>query len=900
MSGINKQALLDASVVLWILDNKFVTEKGHPVEFTDHRFLIDYLNDDHPHKVSIKAAQAGMTFAEFLDDIHLTAKRGYEVAHTFHTSNILKSVVIPKLNPLINNNPAIKALLTVTDSESLKGFGKSFLHIKGANSESEAISFSADVLKIDEKDRSNLAVVEMYESRLKASKVRWLREFSNPSALGVGVDATWRRSDQRHWMVTCPRCNHEWYIDFESDGKCHFVDRQKAIYACGKCGGELSRVDRIRGRWVARFPQRDQIHGYWISQLMCFPPGARITTLDGTKAIESLTQGDEVMTHRGKSAIIKQVMKRKYEGNFREITSYAGKVTATADHPFYALKQSNFQRFSNASRLEFMEASKLNVGDWLTCPRPVLQTHEKSIVVLGRTHVVDDKLARFIGLFVAEGTGGYQRLTGAHVGEFRGEISITLHRDEADLINLCDEVMARFGLRLEHRLFDRNKGISLRCNSVVLAKQLREWLGFKSQNKRIPTFVFNWPEDLKKEFLLGYFLGDSHIDPKLGIVCSTVSKQLMEQVQLLMASFGYWSNMKWVDGKGSYPNGKRQYQLHYMGMQRLYLASDFPTLGIKPALKDKMYQRFVFDGEYFYFPITDIREFADTKTVHNIQVAGDESYIANNVAVHNCPWITAQDIINDYESKSIEYFSNFVLGKAYTPSDLIVNREVILRACVPSIIPRIGVAMGVDQKASEMQWVAGTARGIFAYGRCKSWEEIEHLKLMWNATVAADGRPYMTGPKQMADKYSDFYVALGKPIATLDTLEWKGSTVYYDRVKLLDIVAKEISEAKLLFRMRPSELEEYIADWGNIYRTTVEEPDGRIKSDWMKIENKESDFSFATAYFRIALSRLLGSGSMDMIEPEGQSTAQITDEVREEGVYTTVNEAVKETMEMME
>jgi intein/homing endonuclease len=897
---IDKQAVLDASVVLWILDSNFVTEKGHKVEFIDHRFLIDYLNDDHPHKVSIKAAQAGMTFAEFLDDIHLTGKRGFEVAHTFHTSNILKSVVIPKLNPLINNNPGIKAMQAITDSESLKGFGSSFLHIKGANSESEAISFSADVLKIDEKDRSNLSVVEMYESRLKASKVRWLREFSNPSSLGIGVDASWRKSDMRHWMVKCSWCNYEYYIDFEPDGRCHYVDRERGIYACAKCGHELTRADRIRGRWLARFPQRDQIHGYWISQLMCFPAGTRISTLAGTKAIESLSQGDRVVTHRGKDAIIKQVMKRQYEGIFREITSYAGKVTATADHPFYALKQASFQRFGNASRLEFLEASNLSVGDWLACPRPVFPTYKKTIEVLGHEHPVDDKLARFMGLFVAEGTGGYQRLTGSHMGEFRGEISITLHRDEVDLINLCDEVMARFGLKLEHRLFERNKGISLRCNSVAFAKQLREWLGFKSQNKCVPTFVFNWPDEQKKEFLLGYFLGDSHIDSKLGIVCSTVSKRLMEQVQLLMASFGYWSNIKSVDGKGSYPNGKRQYQLHYIGMQRLYLANDFPTLGIKPALKDKMYQRFVFDGDYFYFPITAIREFTDTQTVHNIQVEGDESYIANNVAVHNCPWITAQDIINDYESKSIEYFHNFVLGRAYTPSDLIVNREVILRACVPSVIPRIGVAMGVDQKASEMQWVAGTAKGIFAYGRVKSWEEIEKLKITWDATVVADGRPYMTGPKQLAEKYKDFHVALGKPIDTIDTLIWKGSTVYYDRVKLMDIVAKEISDAKLLFRMRPSELEEYIADWANIYRTTTEEPDGRIKSDWIKIENKESDFSFATAYFRIALSRLLGSGSMDMIEPEGESTATITDEVRDEGTLTTITKAVQETMEQFD
>lgn len=533
MSGINKQALLDASVVLWILENKFVTEKGLPVEFVQHRWAIDYLNDDHRHKVTPKAAQAGMTFLEFLDDIHLVGKRGLDVAHSFHVDAILQKIVRPKLNPLIQNNPEIKRMMT-SDSEGLKGFGKAFLHVIGANSESNAISFSADVLKIDEKDRSNLSVVEMLESRLKASKVRWIREFSNPSAIGMGVDATWRRSDMRHWFVRCSKCNHYWFIDFEaSDARNHYVDQERSIYACGKCHGELTNADRMRGEWVAKFPSRDEIHGYWISQLMC-------------------------------------------------------------------------------------------------------------------------------------------------------------------------------------------------------------------------------------------------------------------------------------------------------------------------------------------------------------------------------PWISAQDVIADYNTKSVEYFMNFVLGKAYTPSDLIVNRETILRACVPSIIPRIGVALGVDQKASEMEWVAGTAKGIFAYGRCKSWEEVEHLKLMWNATMVMDAMPYTTGPKQMAQKYSDAFMCYFKDTKGLDVIEWKGSVVYADRTRLLDIVAKEITEAKLLFRMRPNELEAYIADWGNIYRTTVEEPDGRVKATWIKIENKESDFSFATAYMRIALSRLLGGTEMNMIEPQSPRDTPITDELTPEGTLTTVTSAVEDTFAQMD
>jgi hypothetical protein len=480
------------------------TETGKPFEFVNHRFMIDYLADNHPHKATIKASQVGWTTAELFDDIHLVGKRNMAVIHTMHNNDFLQTFVRPRVNPLISGNPAIAKMQT-SDSEGLKGFGKNFLYFKGANAESQAISTPADVLKFDELDKSDPITIELFGSRLSASEYRYVREFSNPTSINYGIDSSWKQSNQLHWFVKCPHCNHDWFIDFEpSDSKNHYVHKELRIFACGKCERELTNRDRIRGRWVARFPSRDKIHGYWVSQMMV-------------------------------------------------------------------------------------------------------------------------------------------------------------------------------------------------------------------------------------------------------------------------------------------------------------------------------------------------------------------------------PWFTAEMILDEYEKRSPTYFNSMVLGKAYTPSDLSVNREAILRACVPSHIPQVGVAMGVDQKAAEFHWVAMTAQGVFAHGKEKSWEDIESLKLKWNAIVVADGRPYPTGPKRLAQKYPDFYVGLGKPITTLDTVIWdkKTNTVYYDRVKILDIVADEITNAKLLFRENAYQLEDYIADWENIYRTTVEEPDGRVKSDWLKKANKESDYSFATAYARIALSRILGStGSGTLLESQ--------------------------------
>jgi hypothetical protein len=252
------------------------------------------------------------------------------------------------------------------------------------------------------------------------------------------------------------------------------------------------------------------------------------------------------------------------------------------------------------------------------------------------------------------------------------------------------------------------------------------------------------------------------------------------------------------------------------------------------------------------------------------------------------PWVTAERIMEQKEDSSIDFFYNFVLGKAYTPSDMIVDRKAILRACAPSNIEKRNVVIGIDQNVNEQIWVAGTPEGIFAYGRFDSWEKIEHMKLMYNAIVVCDPMPYQTKPKIYADKYNDWYLCYFKPQEGMHMVKWKGQVVNADRTRLLDLVAGEIIDAKLLFRQRPSELEEYIADWSNIYRTTVEKEDGRMKTDWLKKEGKNSDFSFATAYYRIGLSKLIGSSST-LLEPTAKSNAPIGD--------TGIGEAIIETLD---
>ena len=484
---MTENAQLEASNVLaWITLNGFVNEYNKPLEFVNHRFLIDYMVDDHNVIVTKKAAQVGMTVAETLRGIHYAAFGGKNTIHTLQTSDVIKGFVAPKVNPIIEYNPKIRALMKV-DSESLKQFGENFIYYRGAQAESQAINITADVLNIDEYDRSNQKVVEVYRSRLDASPDPKIRYFSNPSAIGFGVDGLYQQSDQRHWFITCRRCGHANFIDWQpSDELNHYVDVDKAIYACGKCGKEITDKDRINGEWVTKYPDR-KIHGYWVSQLMA-------------------------------------------------------------------------------------------------------------------------------------------------------------------------------------------------------------------------------------------------------------------------------------------------------------------------------------------------------------------------------PWVSAQHIIEKQITSSTEYFHNFVLGKAYTPTDLIVNRDTILRACSPSLIPKVQVAIGVDNGVVK-HWVAGTPQGVFDYGKTESWEEIERLLLMYNAVMVIDANPYPNIPKQLVEKYKGrvFINYYKRDSKNLGIVLWREGKEYgvvtADRTKVFDLVANEIAESRLLFRQTPHQLEGYISHWANIYRTVDTDARGLERGVWVTQEGRPDHYCFDGSTF---------------------------------------------------
>lgn len=272
---MNEQ-LIASSSLAWITFNRLVNENQEPIEFNDHRFMIDFYADSADDIVAKKSAQVGFSVAAILKSIHEAKYERRNIAYILPTQNVVDDFVKPKVNPIITSNPVI-ARAVHDDSISLKNVANRFIYFKGAFSQSGAVSFSVDTLVLDEYDlMPNQTVVNTFNSRLQAAKSPRRRRFSNPSGVGRGVDRLYQESNQYHWIVTCSHCGYRSYLEFakeqawETRGTpvyTHYVDQDKEIYACGGCDQELYNDDRRMGQWIAKYPKVER-HGYWFSQLM--------------------------------------------------------------------------------------------------------------------------------------------------------------------------------------------------------------------------------------------------------------------------------------------------------------------------------------------------------------------------------------------------------------------------------------------------------------------------------------------------------------------------------------------------------------------------------------------------------------------------------------------------------
>lgn len=226
------------------------------------------------------------------------------------------------------------------------------------------------------------------------------------------------------------------------------------------------------------------------------------------------------------------------------------------------------------------------------------------------------------------------------------------------------------------------------------------------------------------------------------------------------------------------------------------------------------------------------------------------------------PWVPAADILKKKKEFTEEQFANFVLGVPYVGKGNVLTQSLLFQNLIDRINPQdsrpiIGVDTGVD-----IRYVIGNKYGLFYFGECKDYSELEKLLQRWpNAIMVIDQGGDIIGPRKLREKYLNrvFLCFFRQDRNNDDLITWdddKG-VVTADRNKTIQLVVDEFTERRIPIYGTQADWYDYWLHWSHMYRVTVEDTLGVDRFKWMRSDR--DDFALATIYWRIGMDRFLDS-----------------------------------------
>lgn len=204
---------------------------------------------------------------------------------------------------------------------------------------------------------------------------------------------------------------------------------------------------------------------------------------------------------------------------------------------------------------------------------------------------------------------------------------------------------------------------SLTCESTCTVRLLwagaAEWFhtfcGEYAHGKVLAPEVMYWPQDVQKHVLFGWFGGDG-IQSRLGITGNTASFDLISQMHVMAARCGWYSRKQVTFDRRAaildeVVNGSGPVTVRDSNgwLPSFSLTVDEPAgFGGEVRFSDPENARVTLSGitdgfkrvgNYLLYRVCDAWNECFSGQVHNIEVAGDESYVVEGLAVHNCPHI---------------------------------------------------------------------------------------------------------------------------------------------------------------------------------------------------------------------------------------------------------------------
>lgn len=383
----------------------------------------------------------------------------------------------------------------------------------------------------------------------------------------------------------------------------------------------------------------------------CFKVGSLVKMENGSeKPIEEIEVGEKVITPFGNIKRVVNTIHKKYTGEMTTIRAkgFHRSLTMTSTHDAIKLSSSRNWRFKYKD-IEVIKAGSLTKGDYILfpyskiksydypdidllsfAPKGVLSECGKFFTCFGKTYnrfiKVDLKLARFFGLYLAEG------------GCYNSKIQFSYNSNEIDFINETQCLFTEiFGV--DSTLSNPKSSVTtVIAYSTIIERFIKKLIPGDLYNKNVPTIFYSTSDEIKLTLISGWMDGDGNINGDGNRTTGvSASNKLISDMFNLCVSCGI--NPKTLVRKKEKHQRVSSLQLDLYGKDSETI---YPQSILKPTRDIKI------DRTPYGFARklkTVEKEYVIDEDVFCIEVEDDHALIVNSYAQKNCVSFGAKNAV---------------------------------------------------------------------------------------------------------------------------------------------------------------------------------------------------------------------------------------------------------------
>ena len=368
----------------------------------------------------------------------------------------------------------------------------------------------------------------------------------------------------------------------------------------------------------------------------CFAGDTMVLTSNGYTHIQDMKTGDSVLTHKNRWATVDKVMSRQTDDIAIVYPSGSLPITTTPNHPFlvrhqYKERYRKYKDDIDTSRVcyyapEWCDVDRIKKGDVIGYP---VNTNSIMPKPFGNLPLDTEAFWWLVGRYIGDGWIG--KGIRHKVGYDRYDEYLTIccaHDEQMEITLMLDAI------NFDYRIEKRPTADRIYIKNRETLEYLRQF-GDKASGKFVPNFVIDMPKGLLQAFFDGYMSADgSYLAKDNSHSFRTVSKKLMlGMIQVVAKLYHRHCRVTVTKAKDEIICGR---EVHCKEKYNASFTKDRRRL-----------DRSFYEAGYIWCKIKSVEYKREQTTVYNLSVLDDNSYIVNNIVVHNCGLVCSPLSIDD-------------------------------------------------------------------------------------------------------------------------------------------------------------------------------------------------------------------------------------------------------------